>query len=230
MIHPHLRWLLPVLLAGLLPGGVRGQDVPSPYRFVEKGQGIGAFVGVFSPDRGRFGFGPGPGLFYGARYGVSVSGPVALEAAVGPFVTERDVVNPARVEGDRVIAEAAAGYVLGDVRLRLDLTGRRTWKGITPFLFLGGGLLVDVAGGEPEDEPLEPDDRVDPGTEFLADFGGGVRYLVGDRWALRADLFLALFQIDIPEGYRDPDRDFEAVPESEWVSGSGLTLGLSYLF
>lgn len=224
---PRVAGLLALLLA---PSPADAQNVPSPYRFVEPGQEANGFVGAFQGDRGRFGFGPGTGLLYGLRYSVQLTDALGLEA-LGTYIdATRDVVNPALDEGDRVMGEAPADLLFVDARLRWALTGRRTWNRIMPYVFTGGSIGFGMSGITELDRELEAADRFEFGTELGASLGGGFRIHLGDRWAVRADGSLLLYRIDVPEGYRDPEREFEAVPESEWTNNTGWTFGLSYLF
>ncbi len=215
-----------LLLTAVAP--LHAQSIPSPYRYIEEGQEGGLFVGTLSPDRGRFGFGPAPALGFGARYAVELAGPLALEGVWTVLPTTRDVINPARPEGDRKIDEAEVFLNDIDVRLRFDLTGRRTWHAVQPFLLAGGGVAFDAAGTQVEDQPLEAGDRFDFGTKFTGVFGGGFRIMLPGHFVLRADASLSLWKLNYPDGYRDPERGFENVPNSEWVNNGALTLGLAY--
>lgn len=232
MAHPRKRATFGSVLLAILAGSpVAAQEISSPYRYIERGQEVGPVVGYLDTDRGRFGLGPAPAVFYGAAYAVSISGPVALEGTVSVMPTERDVVNPRRVEGDRVLPDPAEVALLNvAARLRFNLTGRRTWNGIQPFVTAGAGLMFDVEGEQAEDQPLQPDERYDFGTEFNGVFGGGLRAILADRFALRAEAALTLYQVEIPDGWRDPDLGLGGAPESEWVSAPTLSLSLGYLF
>jgi opacity protein-like surface antigen len=209
---------------------VQAQTVPSPFRYIENGQAVDVFIGVHNPERGRFGLGPGGGMAYGVRYSVEVGGPIGIEGVATYLGGNRDIVDPSRPETERVLGEEPADLLFIDARVRLSLPGRRTWHGMTPFILGGIGLGFGVTKHGPLEAELDAADRFRFGTAFGATLGGGARFLLSDRWALRADASLSLYRLDIPEGYRDPERDFGAVGESEWVSNSGLWLGLSYLF
>jgi hypothetical protein len=226
------RFRTGALSAGLvlvLAPTLHAQTIPSPYRYIEHGQEAGAFVGWLSADRGRFGFGPGPGLVLGGRYGVELTGPLALEAALTTFRTTRDVVNPARAEGDRVVGEADVALVLIEARLRFALTGRRTWRGLQPYVLTGGGISFDVEGTQRDDVlELEERDRFDFGTKFTGSLGAGARWMVGDRLTLRAETLLNLWKLGTPAGFQDEERGFEAVPDSEWANARGVTLSLTW--
>lgn len=206
------------------------QSIPSPYRFIEERQEVGVFAGLFHGDAGEYGFGPGPGPAAGIRYGIELTGPLGLEGLTTFVPTTRDVINPGRPEGDRKVEEAEVALVLFEARLRFALTGRRTWHGFQPYAFIGAGLGFDAQGAQSEDLVLAEDDRFDFGTRFQASGGGGIRFMLGRRWVLRADAALLLYELDTPSGFFDEDRDLGVVPESEWVNSTTVTLGLAFRF
>ena len=84
------------------------QTIPSVYEYLEARQEAGPFVGPMVAGEGRFGFGPSGGLVYGARYGIELTGPLAFEAMTGLVDGERQVVDPSRLEGDRVVFRKTA--------------------------------------------------------------------------------------------------------------------------
>lgn len=221
-------WTIVALLALTAPAAA--QDIASPYRYIELGQEASAFVGVLEADAGRFGFGPSSGPLYGVRYGLELSGPVALEAVSSFVSTERDVVNPGRPEGDRVVDEAEIDLLFVDARVRFALTGRRTWNRMQPFLYGGIGLAFNLADFQREDQVLDEADRFDFGTEIVPLLGAGARIFLNERVAIRTEAQLTLYRLDVPEGFRDPARGFENVAESEWVNSGVFTVGLAYLF
>lgn len=206
------------------------QSITSPYRYVETRQEVGPVVGQASLSRGRFGFGPSGGLMLGARWGVQLSGPLSFDVVATSVSGTRDVIDPGRVEGQRVVDEADVLLGLVDARLAFTLTGNRTWNGLAPFLQAGGGLAFDLAGDDPADETVLPEDRFSFGTTFIGTFGGGTRLFISDRLALRGDANFSLHKLETPPGFGDPDRGFEAVEESEWVSGLLVTLAVGIRF
>jgi hypothetical protein len=229
---PHLRASI-VFSAGLLLLGTAtlgAQEIPSPYRFIEKGQEAGVIFGQMDLDPGRFGFGPKSSSFYGGRYAVAVGGPVSLEGVLLFIPTERDVVNPRRVD-DQVLEDPSEVTLVNmSARLRFNLTGRRTWNGIQPFALAGAGVMFDAQGRQAEDQRLEEDERFEFGTSFAGVFGGGLRWIVQQRIAVTGEAAINLYQLDVPEGWRDPQLGLEGSPESEWVSAGTFTLGVSLLF
>jgi hypothetical protein len=200
------------------------QSVPSAYRFVDTRQEAGVFAGSASAAKGRFGFGPSGGPVVGARWGIDLTGPLGFETVASVITGTRDIINPAVVVGDRKIGEGDAMIGTLDARLRLTLTGDRTWHRLSPFFVAGGGIAMDLGSSAALDEELESDDRFEFGRSFFGTFGAGARYFVTDRLALRGDAVFSLWKIDTPPGFSDPDRGFTAVEESEWASALHLTL------
>ncbi len=137
---------------------------------------------------------------------------------------KRDVINPARLEGDRKVGEADVMLGTVDARLRFTFTGDRSWHSLAPFLVAGGGLVFDLSGAQAVDEQLEARDRFDFGTSFLGTFGGGTHLYLTDRLALRGDGVFSLWKIKTPPGFSDPERGIQGVAESEWVSALHFTV------
>jgi hypothetical protein len=217
-------WLTLTACALSLPGAATGQSIPSPFAFIDEKQELGSYVGYMSASTGRFGYGPAGGLLVGGRYGLDLTGPLGLELASGVVRGTRDVVNPARPEGDRVMGSADVLLTTIDVRLRLSATGARTWHGLAPFLAFGGGVVFDTEDTSLiERAVLDADEIFEFGTKFFAVIGPGVRWHVTRRLAVRTDLGFSLWKIDTPSGFGDPQLGFPAVAESEWVSGLALT-------
>jgi hypothetical protein len=226
--HLHLTLLLVALL---IPGSLWAQTVPSPFRFVETRQEAGIFLGQQNAGSGRFGYGPSGGLVLGARYGIRLGGAFALEGNVGSISATRDLVDPTRVEGDRVVGEVDSRILTLDARLRFTLIGDRTWHGIAPFFVVGGGGAFETSGGGPdEDLLLLPEDQFNFTSTFTGILGTGVRWFVGKRFILRGDLDLMMWRIKAPPGFRDPERELTGVEEKEWVSGPLFTIGSSIRF
>lgn len=206
------------------------QSIPSSFRYIESRQEVGPFSGYVDLGQGRFGFGPKGGLTAGARWSVNLSGPLAFETAAGIIRGKRDVIDPGRLEGDRAIGEADVLLGSADARLVFTFTGDRSWHGVAPYIFAGGGMIFDLGGSEEADLPLLPEDRVELGSGFLGTFGTGTRVYLTERTALRADAMFTLSKLDTPTGFGDPDRGFDAVQQSEWVRGLHFTLALVYRY
>lgn len=228
--HSVFAFLALLILPAVAPKLASGQDIPSPYQFMERKQEASIYVGYDNKGTGRFGFGPKSGPVAGARYGIRLGGPFALEGVAGYHPTTRDIVDPSRDEGNMVIGEADAGLLSLDARVRFSLTGDRTWKGLHPYVFFGAGVAFDLVGETEEDGLLLPEDQFKFGTKLIAPFGTGVRWLLADRFVLRADFSLTLYQLKTPPGFADPERALTGVGEKEWANGSGFSMGLGIRF
>ena len=219
-----------LFLAAAPATAIHGQEIPSVYRFIENGQEAGVFVGNLTTRTGTFDLGPRSGLMVGGRYTVELGGPAFLEGLLGFFPTDRDVIDPRRAEGDRSLGTAPVRLFSIDARLGFSLTGRRTWRGVSPYLFAGGGLAFDSAPEDPLEEALLSEDRFDFGSSFTGHFGAGVRYALSDRLMLRSDLSVALWQLSTPTGFDAPEKNLGSVPENEWVGGTSITIGVGWRF
>jgi hypothetical protein len=225
-----LSLVLAGLLTGLSPKQVEGQTIPSPYQFFETRQEAGLFLGVTGQGTGRFGYGPSPGPSFGARYSLHLGGAFGLEGVFGYQPTTRDVVDPTRVEGDMVRGEADAEMMAFDARLRFSLTGDRSWNGLNPFVFMGGGIAWDAAGESEDDALVLPQDQFEFGVRFVALLGGGARWFLTERVLIRADFALTMNQLKTPAGFLDPERALTGVGEKEWVSGPAFSIGAAFHF
>ena len=222
--------LLTTLIFLPTPPGGEAQSIPSNYRYVDSSQETGAFVGFASVGTGRFGYGPGDGTVVGGRYGIDFAGPLTFEVVASVLDGTRDIINPGRDEGDRKVAEADSQVGAVDGRLKLTLTGPRTWRGLSPFLLFGGGMAFDLSGEHPAEADLEPADRFDFGRSFFGTLGGGSRVVVSERLVFRVDGIFSIWKLDTPPGFSDPSRGFGNVEKGEWVQGLRLTLGAAIRF
>ncbi len=233
-----LSVVAPAIL-GLAGGGraVHAQTIPSSYRFIDRGQGTSVFWGTMFLTQGSLDLGPKSGSFAGARYAIEASGPLFLEGLVTYLPTTRDVIDPRRALGDRKIGETDMHMLMADARLDFSLTGRRTWNRLSPHLFFGGGLALDLAGDNEFSEILEPEDVYDFGAAFTASSGTGIRFVLSSRLMLQAEASLTLWKINTPTGFDDPAKrpqtdelTLEPIVQSEWVRGYGVSISAGWRF
>ncbi len=234
-IHRMIRALIPLLIPSLTVGGPAfAQSIPSPYRYIENGQEAGVLAGTLFLTRGSWDLAPESGNFLGGRYLIEVSGPLFMEGLLTYLPTSRKVIDPRRSEGDRAIGKTDAHIVMAEARLSFSLTGRRTWHGLSPHLFIGGGVATDAAGSSKLEEVLLQDDRFDFGTNFTVSAGTGLRFALSSKIMLRLDPSMILWRIDTPAGFDDPVKGLgtqdEPVAEREWINGYALTLGVAWRF
>jgi hypothetical protein len=225
---PALAVLTLVSLAS--PEASRGQTIPSPYTFIEARQDAGIYAGYLHAGTGRFGYGPSGGTVLGARYGIQLSGPLALEGNLGMARGTRDVISPSLPESNRAVGSANVQLVLVDARLRLSATGARAWHGLQPFLTFGGGMTWDTKGKAPADDLVDPDEVFSFRPSFLGVVGVGTRWFVTRKYALRTDATFSLWKLHTPGGFGDPQFGFEAVSTSEWAQGLSITGSLFFVW
>lgn len=215
-----------VICALLTPVAAMAQTIPSDFSYLEKRQEFGLFGGYMSSGSGRFGYGPTGGPTLGARYGIELSGPMGFEGVIGVVDSQRDVVDPGRDEGDRIVGQADQLLTTIDARIRFSFAGRRSWKQLSPFLTFGGGMVLNSSDTAPADELLLSEDVFDFGTSFYGTLGVGSRWFITERFALRGDGVFSLYKIDTPPGFSDPARGFLNVEEGEWLAGTAFSISL----
>lgn len=232
--------LTSIATLGIRPTDLSAQSIPSPYRFVETSQEAGVFTSTLTPDTGMFGFGPRGGRILGSHYQIRVGGPFGVQGNLGYLPTTRDVIDPRREEGDRKIGEADVTMATVDVRLQFTLTGPRTWYGFAPHLFAAGGAAFDFAPEQEIDTVLDEDDRFTFGPSFLGSFGGGIKWFLFERIAIRAEGMATYWKVNTPRGFLRTDRELVPPPEgsdepgvpseSFWSLGKGWSVGIAYRF
>ncbi len=231
---------VPLLLAAaaFAPSRACAQIIPSPYRFVEGRQEVSIISGYMPVDPGIYDLGPRSGPVYGARYAIEAAGPIFFEGLLTYLPTDREVIDPRRARDDWSIGQTPVHLLMLDARIDFSLTGRRTWRRIGPYLFLGGGLAVDLAGEGERELELLPEDLFDFGRSFTANGGGGLRVSLTSKLMLRADASMTLWRVTTPGGFQDPNKrppmeggdEPERFEARQWVAGSALTLSLGWRF
>jgi hypothetical protein len=219
-----------ILLVSPLAGPLAAQSIPSPYRHVDTNQEAGLFAGYnFFVADGQFGIGPKPGPLAGARYGITIGGPFSLEGVLTYMDSSRDVLDPGPEGEFTKVGEANLQLLTAEARIKFMLVGQRTWHRLSPHVLVGAGITFELAGGQPADQLLQPEDRYSFGNSFSGLLGFGGRWFISHRILLRSELTLQLWQQDIPSGYRNREA-LVASPESEWIQAWGISAGIAYNF
>ena len=233
MPHPKLFTLSLLVLLATTGSDAAGQTIPSPYKFIENSQEWAIFAGKTSTDPGRLGLGPQDGDLLGGRYAVAFGSVMALDINATWLMSERDVLDVSRPEDDRLLGRSDIDLVVMDLRLRLNVTGQRSWHGIQPFIAFGGG----VAYSSSTDRTLElvvdmPDDEWYAfGTRFAASLVLGSHFHVSEKISLRLEGLMNLWKIQTPVGWQTVEVDpLGDNPKSEWVSAYSLVLGAAWRF
>ena len=231
---PHPKLALSILLfCSATPSVALGQSVPSPYRFIEHSQEWAVVAGRSDLNPGQLGLGPQNATVFGGRYALAFSGAAALDVYGVLYKATRDVLDVSRPAEDRVLGTTDFTALLGNIRLRMNLTGQRTWRGLQPFLAFGGGLastlsadrLLEVEAEMPKDEWFEF------GPVFTGVLAGGTNFHLSDKISLRLEGDMNLWKLGTPVGWLTVDANpLGENPQDEWVSGKSITLGAAWRF
>lgn len=216
----------------VLASAASAQRIDSPYRFLDHGQRVGVFAGQLSTAQGQLGIGPQDAPTLGARWALRVSGPfsIAVEAAYTPSTrTVRDTVFVAADSAFRAVGEADMRLLSVMGNLHFSLTGARTWNSLQPFLVLGGGVVIDMAGSPAVETEIPATARYDFGTSFAGQFGGGVEWFPSQRVSLRVDARNLIWRLSVPELFVQTPAGRQ-LQRSEWENNLALTAGLSFHF
>jgi hypothetical protein len=218
-------WAAAVLL--LVPAGLRGQEIRSPYRFVDANQAVGVFGGYVITDRGNLELGPESAPVFGARYRIRVSGPIDVAGSVGLLPTSRSLIglDTTATDTSRVrVGETDLTLLLLEGALRFNVTGPRTYRGMQPYLALSLGVAIDASGTSAEEEELLPvEARFDFGTSFAAGIGGGVDIYLRRGLSVGLDARDTLWKLSTPRALLAADM---RAPESEWTQNLQLSAGV----
>jgi len=200
----------------------------SPFRDVETRQELTFFGGHFNAGGDPAGVAPRSGPMYGLRYEIHVGGPAFLMARWSHVNSERFPVDPTKIGAAAQLGKKSVSLNLYDVNLAVNLTGEKSFHHIIPIINFGAGI-----GSCGCSVALDP---YTFGTPFAFSFGGGLRYVPGGRFQVRADWNDYLYQIKYPNQYYIiPTGGTAAVvgprqSRSFWKNNGALTVGASFLF
>ncbi len=199
----------------------------SPFRDLETSQELTFFAGRFMAGLDPVGVAPRSGPMYGLRYEIHVGGPALLMARWAHVNSERFPIDPTKSGAAAQLGRRSVSLNLYDVNLVLNLTGQKSFHHIVPVVNLGAGIGSCSCTVQP--------DPYTYGTPFAFSFGGGLRYVPGGRFQLRADWGDYLYQIKYPDAYYlTPTTGTAAAGSTQarsfWKNNRSLTLGASLLF
>jgi hypothetical protein len=210
-----------------------GQQIRSPYRFVDTSQFGGVGGGQVFTARGRLDTGPDNAPMALARWGLRISGPFAIGVDFGYMQSTRIVRDTVFVSPDSVyrpLGEADINLLTALGNLRFNVTGGRTWNGLQPFALFGAGAAIDLSGTAPADTLVLPvDARFDFGTSLAALMGIGLEWFASENFAARIDARNVLWRLKVPAAFKRTGRGAR-FPNSEWEQNFVLSAGLSFHF
>lgn len=237
MGRTRLTALLAAAMLAVLAGPAAAQQVGyppdrSPFEDFEPRHELALQFGTNFSQRDPAGVAPHGGLVTGVRYQWRAGGPAHLFASFSHINAVRTVLDPNQPPATRNLGERDWPFYALDLGLAMALTGPKTWHRLQPSINAGVGVVSDFE--------TKPDvaNGFKFGTRFAFNWGGGVRYVTGGRWAFRADVQNRLFTVAYPASYFTPPSDAAVPPiitsqtqaKSSWTNHAGLTFGIAYVF
>ena len=199
----------------------------SPYADLEYNQELTLLGGYLRARHDPAGVAPLSRPIVGLRYELTLTGPLAVSADVIGGIGDRNVVDPLKPKATRNRGTESNAVLGADVALALNLTGRKSWHRLVPQVRGGVGVVSSRAQDDSSGFAF--------GTRLAFTIGGGVKYVTGGRFQLRADLTDRIFKLGYPDSYYRLASDNTAVIDattarSFYTHHTALTVGVSYLF
>jgi hypothetical protein len=235
-----MRFSRTALLAALaLTLGARAaeaQNIPSPYRHLERMHTVGLTAGylltqpsVTLTDSTSADLGHQSAPVVGIRYSIRASGPLSVDFAVSVSPGERKLYGPQYNADSTIVTAEDLGVtvpstvVMADGGLRFNVTGARTWNGLAPYVAGHGGLTADIRGtfNEETEAELPSTALFRFGPAFAVGGALGTDWFPNQRTSLRVELGGRLWRMRTPTGLLS-DRTEE---RREWNPVVGLTVG-----
>ena len=215
--------LLFVLVAVGSP--LAAQAVPSPYRFLEKAQGLGVHAGYLFTDHGEFDTGPHSAPIVGIDYRGRFAGPLSGVVSLSYLPSQRTVYGQGTNSVVQALGDTDAHLIQAQAGLEFTVTGARTWNSLAPFVGATAGLIADVSGrSDLETEASLPATQlIELGPSFAVGGSAGTDWFISDRFSVRAAARGHLWRFKTPAGLAGTE-------ESEWLLNGGGTLGVAFHF
>jgi hypothetical protein len=196
----------------------------SPFLDLHDGPQLGFVAGWLATGRDAVGVNAKSAAMVGARYDLSIGGPVYVTGMVFGGTTNRTVLDYTKAAALRNTGTRSVDLIDASVAIALSLTGKRTWHRLQPLVNLGVGV---VSG---------PSDQGDIsgysfGTAFQFSYGVGLRLVTSSRSEFRLDVNQFWWELKYPPLYRSTQGDPVAIKPtgslSSWTANTGLTLAWS---
>jgi hypothetical protein len=218
-----------VILLAASPASAQVGHPPaeSPYTDLEYRQELTPMFGYTRARVDAAGILPKSAPMAGLRYEIYLAGPVSFSTDFSHTFAERNVIDPTKPARTRLLGTEPAGVNSLDISLAAALTGRKSWHHIVPQVRGGIGIMQSAAKDDSSGYKF--------GTPFAFHFGGGLKFVPGGRFQLRADVTERLFKQSYPDSYARLASDNTAViddrtPRRFYTHHTALTVGVSYLF
>jgi hypothetical protein len=198
----------------------------SPFRDIESSHTLTPSFGYLWGSGGTLGLGPHDGPVYGLRVDARVSAPLALGLALSYGDLKRNYFDLQDSTGTALRGQIKTHVVQAEVSAQLNLTGKKSWHHLAPFIGINGGLAFANSA------------KVDStgykfGAKFLFAPMAGTRITLARGVMLRAEWRWNFWQLKYPAAYSLPTPGQERLlgsTLSEWVATPTLIAGLSIGF
>lgn len=232
------RSLLAVLALATVGPALAAQSIRSPYRDIRHGKSITVFYSDLAGDGGKIGVGPHQGPMYGLRADIRLGTPLQFGLTLARSNTERLVVSADDSVANRVDGPVDERLTFIEGAMQLNLTGKKSWHGLAPFL--GAGIGLAVASGLPSG--VADSSGYDFGTKFYFVPSVGARFFIGQSLSLRVEARQLFWKLKYPLAYTaepaaepssDPDRPNAVLRDGkrdEWSGARELRVGAAFHF
>ena len=204
----------------------------SPYKDMRIKQALVFYGGVMSGGEGNAGVGPTNGPVGGVRWEIAVGAPSILFLGLSMANLERPLVNPDDPPDTRFFGSTSQRIVILDAGLNFVLTGRKTWRGLAPYLGVGFGMAF--GGPVPEDFLSGYTFK----TKFHVDPTIGIRFHPSPRFYFKIEGRAIFWRLNYPEGFLcDPEEDplctdpllnLLIQTDTDWTVHPTLLFGIGY--
>lgn len=206
----------------------------SPYRDLVHGSLLVPQATAFRGAGGVLGIVPHNGQLFGFRAEIGANRPVQIGLEFATGTLERLIVDADDPVATRVTGPVDQKLTLAGLNVMLNLTGAKTWRGLSPYV--GGGAGVGFSPRVAADTS-----GWNYGRRFYFAPTVGVRVFLTRSVLLRAEARTHFAQVRYPESYREePSKDPgtndapNAVLASgrikEWVTSGVYTVGIGFPF
>jgi len=229
-----------VLALAAAPAAAQVGHAPahSPYRDILAGKSITVLVGDVGGSGGKIGVGPHDGQSYGVRFDIRLGTPLQFGVTVARAQLKRLIVSAADSVNNRVDGPVDQNLTMFEGALQLNLTGKKTWHHLAPFL---GGTVGYVDGSPlPSSQPDSSGYKF--GSKFYFAPAAGVRIFLGQSFHLRLEARQLFWKLTYPSAYNlepaaqpssDPTKSNSVLQGgklTEWTGGRELRAGLGFNF
>ena len=196
----------------------------SPYKDMRIKQALVFYGGVMSGGKGNAGVGPTNGPVGEVRWEIAVGAPSILFLGLSMANLERPLVNPDDPPDTRFFDSANQRIVMVDAGLNFVLTGRKTWRGLAPYMGVGFGMAF--GGAVPEDLS-----GYTFKTKFHIDPTIGIRFHPSPRFHFRIEGRAVFWRLNYPPRFfdgTDPLLNDLIQTNTNWTVHPTLLFGIGY--